>query len=73
MDANIAAGMAVKQLGGDLFREKDAIAIDKASTLDPTSLVAAVDNAVKEMHSDGTLSTLSEKWFGTDLTQDLVQ
>ena len=73
VDANIAAGMAVKQLGGDLFREKDAIAIDKASTLDPTSLVEAVDTAVKEMHADGTLSTLSEKWFGTDLTQDLVQ
>jgi polar amino acid transport system substrate-binding protein len=73
VDSNIAAGMAVKQLGGDLFREKDAIAIDKASPLDPTSLVEAVDNAVKEMHSDGTLSTLSTKWFGTDLTQDLVQ
>ena len=73
VDSNIAAGMAVKQLGGDLFREKNAIAIDKASSLDPTSLVEAVDNAVKEMHADGTLSTLSEKWFGTDLTQDLVQ
>jgi len=73
VDSNIAAGMAVKQLGGDLFREKDAIAIDKASTLDPTSLLEAVDNIVKEMHSDGTLSTLSIKWFGTDLTQDLVQ
>jgi polar amino acid transport system substrate-binding protein len=73
VDSNIAAGMAVKQLGGDLFREPNAIAIDKASSLDPTSLVEAVDNAVKEMHSDGTLSTLSEKWYGTDLTQDLVQ
>jgi len=73
VDSNIAAGMAVKQLGGDLFREPNAIAIDKASSLDPTSLVEAVDNAVKEMHADGTLSTLSEKWFGTDLTQDLVQ
>jgi len=73
VDSNLAAGMAVKQLGGDLFREKDAIAIDKASPLDPTSLVEAVDNTVKEMHADGTLSTLSVKWFGTDLTQDLVQ
>ena len=73
VDSNIAAGMAIKQLGGDLFREKDAIAIDKASTLDPTSLVAAVDKAVKDMHSDGTLTNLSKKWFGTDLTQDLVQ
>ena len=73
VDSNIAAGMAVKQLGGELFREKNAIAIDKASTLDPTSLVAAVDNAVKEMHADGKLSELSVKWFGTDLTQDIVQ
>jgi polar amino acid transport system substrate-binding protein len=73
VDSNLAAGMAVKQLGGDLFKEKDAIAIDKASTLDPTSLVAAVDKAVKDMHADGTLSNLSKKWFGTDLTLDLVQ
>lgn len=72
VDSNVAAGMAVKQLGGDLFREKDAIAIDKAAPLDPTSLVAAVDSAVKEMHADGTLSALSVKWFGTDLTQGLV-
>lgn len=73
VDSNIAAGMAVKQLGGDLFREKNAIAIDKASPIDPTSLVEAVDNAVKAMHGDGTLSTLSVKWFGTDLTQGLVE
>jgi len=73
VDSNIAAGMAIKQLGGDLFREKDAIAIDKAAPLDATSLVAAVDKAVKDMHADGTLSNLSKKWFGTDLTQDLVQ
>ena len=73
VDSNVADGMAVKQLGGDLFREKNAIAIDKASPLDPTSLVEAVDNIVKEMHSDGTLSKLSVQWYGTDLTQDLVQ
>jgi polar amino acid transport system substrate-binding protein len=73
VDSNVAAGMPVKQLGGDLFREKDAIAIDKASTLDPTSLVAELDRIVKEMHGDGKLSELSVKWFGTDLTRDLVQ
>jgi polar amino acid transport system substrate-binding protein len=73
VDSNIAAGLGVKQLGGDLFKEKNAIAIDKASTLDPTSLVEAVDNIVKEMHADGTLSNLSVKWFDTDLTQGLVE
>jgi polar amino acid transport system substrate-binding protein len=73
VDSNLADGMAVKQLGGDLFREKDAIAIDKASTLDPTSLVAELDRIVKEMHADGKLSELSIQWFGTDLTQGLVE
>ena len=73
VDSNLAEGMAVKQLGGDLFREKDAIAIDKASTVDPTSLVAELDRIVKEMHADGTLSELSIQWFGTDLTQGLVE
>lgn len=73
VDSNVAAGMAVKQLGEDLFREKNAIAIDKASPLDPTSLVTAIDNIVKEMHADGTLSSLSVQWYGTDLTQDLVE
>jgi polar amino acid transport system substrate-binding protein len=73
VDSNLAEGMAVKQLGGDLFREKDSIAIDKASTLDPTSLVAELDRIVKEMHTDGKLSELSIQWFGTDLTQGLVE
>jgi polar amino acid transport system substrate-binding protein len=73
VDSNIAAGMPFMQLGGPVFKEKDAIAFDKKSSLDATSLVKAVDDIVKAMHSDGTLSTLSINWFGSDLTQDLVQ
>ena len=73
VDANIAAGMPVKQLGGPLFREKNAIAIDKKSSFDSASFLKAVDDAIKAMHADGTLSALSIKWFGSDLTQDLVQ
>lgn len=73
VDSNIAAGMAVKQLGGDLFREPDAIAFDKASAYDTASFVTAVDDIVKEMHADGTLSALSVEWFGTDLTQGIVE
>ncbi len=73
VDANIAAGMAVKQLGDALFLEKNAVAFDKASSLDSTSAVEAVDNSIKEMHGDGTLSGFSIKWFGTDLTQGLVK
>ncbi len=73
VDSNIAAGMAVKQLGGPVFLEKNAVAFDKASSLDPTSAVEAVDNIIKEMHSDGTLSKFSIEWFGSDLTQGLVK
>jgi len=73
VDSNIAAGMPFKQLGGPLFKEKNAIAFDKKSSLDATSMVKAVDDIIKAMHADGTLSTLSVAWFGSDLTQDLVQ
>lgn len=72
VDSNIAAGMPVKQLGGPVFKEKNAIAFDRKSSLDPTSMVQAVDDIVKAMHADGTLSKLSIQWFGSDLTQDLV-
>jgi polar amino acid transport system substrate-binding protein len=73
VDANIAAGMPVKQLGEPVFKEKNAIAIDKASSFDTASLLTAVDDAVKAMHADGTLSSLSVEWYGTDLTQGLVE
>jgi len=72
VDANIAAGQPIKQVGEAVFQEKNAIAFDKASTLDPTSLVSAVDTIVKEMHADGTLSALSIEWFGSDLTLGLA-
>jgi len=73
VESNIAAGLPVKQLGEPLFREKNAIAIDKAASLDTATFVKAVDDAVKALHADGTLSGLSTKWFGADLTQDLVE
>jgi ABC-type amino acid transport substrate-binding protein len=30
--------------------------------------VAAVDTIIGEMHEDGTLSALSQQWYGLDLT-----
>ena len=73
VDANIAAGIPVKQLGEPVFIEPNAVAFDKSSTLNPTSLVEAVDQIVLEMHADGTLSALSIQWFGSDLTQGLAE
>jgi polar amino acid transport system substrate-binding protein len=73
VDSNVAAGLPVKQLGDPVFREPDAIAIDKASSYDTAAFVTAVDDAVNAMHADGTLSELSVQWFGSDLTQGLAQ
>jgi polar amino acid transport system substrate-binding protein len=69
VDSNIADGLAVKYLGEPVFTEVLAAAFDRSSSLDTTSLRAAVDELFNAMHADGRLTALSEKWFGTDLTQ----
>ena len=58
----------IKLLGGPLFFEPLAVAIDKSSTLDPTSLVQRVSQIIQQMHQDGTLSQLSRNWYGEELT-----
>ncbi len=69
VNANIAAGMPVVQLGSPVFSEDLAASFDKSATLDSTSLRAEVDKLFTKMHSDGTLTNLSMKWFKADLTQ----
>ena len=61
-------GGAIKVVGDPLYYEPLAIAFDKASPVDNASLVEAVSSIVDEMHADGTLSGLSEKWYGVDIT-----
>ena len=56
------------KVGDPVFYEPLAVAFDK-TVEDNDSLVAAVDAIVGEMHADGTLSELSQKWFGADLTK----
>jgi polar amino acid transport system substrate-binding protein len=66
----IDAGNPVKIVGDPVFYEPLAVAIDKSATKDPTSLYQAVNKIVGQMHSDGTLTRLSKKWYhGTDLTK----
>ena len=68
--AFVDEGNPVKIAGDPLFGEPLAIAFDKDTALDNSSLVAAVDEMVTEMHSDGTLTELSEKWYdGVDVTK----
>lgn len=73
VNANIAAGLPVKQLGSAVFSESLAAAFDLSSTLDTASLQAEVDKIVIGLHKDGTLSALSVQWFGEDLTQGFVE
>ena len=56
------------KVGDPVFYEPLAVATDKAG---PThaELQAALDQIVKDMHADGTLTAFSKKWFeGQDLT-----
>ena len=69
VNANIAAGMAVMQLGSPVYSENLAAAFDKKSSLPDAALVAEVDKLFTAMHSDGRLTDLSKKWFKEDLTQ----
>ena len=60
----------VKIVGDPIFGEPLAIAFDKSSELDDATLLDAVDGIVADMHADGTLTRLSEKWYdGLDLTK----
>jgi polar amino acid transport system substrate-binding protein len=68
IQAAIDAGKPIKIVGEPLFYEPLSVAIDRSSQLDPTSLVERISEIVEEMHADGTLSQLSNKWYGVDLS-----
>jgi polar amino acid transport system substrate-binding protein len=62
-------GTPIKIVGDPLYYEPLAVAIDKEAPGNPKPLVKEVSKIVKEMHEDGTLTELSEKWYGYDLTK----
>lgn len=61
-------GKPLKQLGDPVFFEYLAPAFDRESTLDPHSLIAKVSEIVAGLHTDGTLSKLSQQWYKLDLS-----
>lgn len=68
--AFVDEGNPVKIVGEPVFGEPLAIAFDKESELDNSTLVDEVDQIVRDMHEDGTLTTLSKKWYdGIDVTK----
>jgi polar amino acid transport system substrate-binding protein len=58
----------LRLLGDPLFYEPLSVAFDKSAELDQSSLVEAVSDIVEDLHADGTLTELSMKWYGEDLT-----
>jgi len=68
VNANIAAGFPVVQLGSPVFSEDLAAAFDKSASLPTDSFRAEVDKIITAMHNDGRLSALSNQWLGEDLT-----
>jgi polar amino acid transport system substrate-binding protein len=63
------SGTPIKIVGDPLYYEPLAVAIDKKSPANPNPLVDEVSKIIEEMHEDGTLTELSEKWYGVDLTE----
>lgn len=61
----IKNGYAMKTVGDPVYYEPLAVAVDK----DDEEFAAKVAEVVQSMHEDGTLSKLSEKWYGVDLTK----
>jgi polar amino acid transport system substrate-binding protein len=64
----IDKGRPMQLLGDPLYFEPLSVAFDKSSELDQAALVEAVSGIVEEMHADGTLTDLSNEWYGQDLT-----
>jgi polar amino acid transport system substrate-binding protein len=62
-EQDIAEGAPLRIVHGFLFFEPVAIAVDKG---DP-DFAAKIGDTVRAMRADGTLTTLSEKWFGIDV------
>jgi len=68
VDKAIAEGVSIEKVGGPVYFENLAVALDKKAPKDPKSLLDEITKAVNDMHADGTLSKSSLKWFGADLT-----
>ena len=69
LEGAVDKGKPIKIVGDPLYYEPLAVAIDKNAPEDPRPLVEEISSIIEEMHSDGTLSKLSEKWYGIDLTK----
>jgi len=64
----IDSGIPLKYMGTPAFYEPLAFALDK-SRGPSDKMLAKLNEVVASMHLDGTLSELSVKWYGIDITK----
>jgi len=69
IQAYIDNGGKIKIVGDPLYYEPLSVAFDRNDPRDSQSLSQAVSKIIDDMHADGTLSSLSKKWYkGVDWT-----
>jgi len=64
----VKSGVQLKKIGTPVYYEDLAAAMDQ-KVPNSDSFVQAVSKAIEDMHKDGTLTNLSMKWYGVDLTK----
>jgi len=70
LEQAIGNDVPIKIVGDPLFYEPLGVAVDKESPEDPKAFFEEVSKIIEEMHSDGTLTEFSKKWYdGTDLSK----
>src|SRR5262245_1451830 len=67
VDGAIQEGLPLVKVGNPVFYEPLGVAVDKSGP-DPKTFNDKLKTIITDMHTDGTLSAFSQKWFGTDLT-----
>jgi polar amino acid transport system substrate-binding protein len=64
----IKGGQPFKILGDPVYYEDLGIALDQKSPLDSKGLADEITKIIDEMHKDGTLTKLANKYYSSDLT-----
>ena len=64
----VKSGVQLKKIGAPVYYEALAAAMDQ-KVANSDGFVQAVSKAIDDMHKDGTLTNLSMKWYGVDLTK----
>jgi polar amino acid transport system substrate-binding protein len=72
IQSGCGGGCPLKMLGDPVFYDSLSFAIDK-SRVPNDKYLAKLEEILAAMHADGTLSKLSLKWYGVDLTKKAGQ